>query len=309
MGICRALSHGDRGTGLANTQSMSESPNLPRPRVIQLRALFAHPLIWALLALLSMCGMDGAGAITDGVFLVPSRFPQIVEISQYVRATRCTASLVGPRILLTAKHCFDGDRLDKPHDVRVGARAYRSARILLPVADPDPDSTLDLALMVLDRAVVGVPPLSIGRGPQLRDRVLALGYGCVYAQGLGASVGSGVLRAQVAQVRTDPVFARDQYFLLVGASPGSEQPLCAGDSGGPSLAYSTLDGSVAVVGVHAQTGHDARIDTPAALGYLDEAGRWDGATRGTSICGVHAECAPVRYEGAAMQRLAAALGG
>ena len=39
---------------------------------VVLRALFAHPLIWALLALLSMCGMDGAGAITDGVFLVPS---------------------------------------------------------------------------------------------------------------------------------------------------------------------------------------------------------------------------------------------
>ena len=39
---------------------------------VVLRTLFAHPLIWALLALLSMCGMDGAGAITDGVFLVPT---------------------------------------------------------------------------------------------------------------------------------------------------------------------------------------------------------------------------------------------
>jgi hypothetical protein len=266
--------------------------------------LFAHPLIWAMLALLSMCGMDGAGAITDGVFLVPSRFPQIVEISQYVRATRCTASLVGPRVLLTAKHCFEGDRLDKPHAVRVGAQRYRSVRIVLAAQDPLRASPIDLALIVLDRDVLGVPPLSLARGPQLRDRVLALGYGCVYAQGLGSSVGSGVLRAQVAQVPTDPVFARDQYFLLVGASAASEQPLCAGDSGGPSLAYSPLDGGVALVGVHAQTGHDARVDTPVALGYLDEAGRMAGA----AICGIHAKCAPVRYEGAAMQRLVAALG-
>ena len=61
--------------------------------------------------------------------------------------------------------------------------------------------------------------------------------------------------------------------------------------------------------MYAQTGHDARIDTPAALRFLGAAGRWDGAPRGTLICGLDAECAPVRYEGAAMQRLAATLGG
>ena len=214
-----------------------------------------------------------------------------------MRATRYPASLVGRRVLLTAKHCFDGDRLDKPHDVRVGSQGYRSVRIVQPGADLNQDSTPDLALMVIDRVVIGVPPLSIGRGPQLRDRVLALGYGCVYAQGLGASVGSGVLRAQVAQVLTEPVFARDQYFLLVGASHGSEPRVFRlgwlGSSGGR----------------HAQTGHDARIDTPASLRYLDEAGRWDGANRGTSICRLHAECAAVRYERAAMLRLTATLGG
>lgn len=150
---------------------------------------------------------------------------------------RCTATLIAPRVLLTAGHCVHGRGEPSPKvfafffgpdENRADASFTLAARA---VAHPDyvagAETGADVAVLLLDEPVKGIRPIPLNRRPLgkslVGDAVRAVGYG----SDDGTTTTTGV-RATVT-VRVTKVEPRELTIGRVGRTT------CHGDSGGPVL--------------------------------------------------------------------------
>jgi Subtilase family/Trypsin len=141
--------------------------------------------------------------------------------------TWCSASLIGPRVIVTSAACFSGpSELGGEATAYIGSQYihFRCARSRL----PDLKFQGDVALCIADSDLTGLNPIPVDFNyvPATSSELAISGYGCVTLSGVDRD--SGTVHFGVGKITTAPGAsgAGDNYFLISGARA------CFGDAGG-----------------------------------------------------------------------------
>lgn len=198
----------------------------------------------------------------------------------------CTAALIAPRLVLTARHCVSETDADVACDVDGEAvnggavRANHDPQKLYvftgkdrPDLDPatwkpagrgarvfdDGSSNLcnhDLALVLLEQPIAGVPIASVRLGADVEkdERLLTVGWGVTSNADEPATrqQRGGVLVTRVGPDAKDPVLTPNEL--------GFDESICLGDSGGPIFS----ERSGAIVGVVSRGGNGSAAQSDLA---------------------------------------------
>ena len=196
--------------------------------------------------------------------------------------TRCSATLIAPRTLLTAAHCADPAMMGATSLTIIASNAPTAAEVMPGVNTVRVTQTRlhpvwnaaaaglggDLALLLLDS------PQTIPPSPWSRDSLTSLGGEPVRAVGYG----SDAIDAGTGTRRTVELTIRQLTPELIALGNFVDKGICHGDSGGPTF-HTFGDGVERLIGVHSFTrgddcldGADTRLDAkaPFILQWLSE---------------------------------------
>lgn len=207
-----------------------------------------------------------------------------VIMVQLPNGGRCSGSLIGPSLVLTARHCVsdtDETLVCGPNGPISGARVFRDfapSQILIYAGNQRATlrarargrqlvttgaKTLcsqDIAFITLDRPISDITPLKVrALGPSIGERITSVGWGVTTTSSFPAARQQ---RANVTILDVGPTRSTPSNSFTVGES------ICSGDSGGPALAS---DGTI--IGVVSYGGNGRSSPTDPSVGCRGTASR------------------------------------
>ncbi len=207
---------------------------------------------------MSSKALDGQVVNSDSRF-APSQLPATFT-ARFKDGSFCTATLVGPRVLLTAAHCIDqkvrndegvwttvpggirlaGEAASRPFKSCQMAPAYIASK---PKLVPAPRNSHDFALCELTEVVpLKAESLELKGALASSMPLLIAGYGCSEEDLAGGKIPprptSGlILRAGMNRIRAEKIAS---WITLIGRVGTSDAVICPGDSGGGAYKGATL---------------------------------------------------------------------
>ena len=223
------------------------------------------------------------GSIAD-----KKEYPEVIYISD--GGGRCSATVIGPRVILTAGHCVEDLGRIRPASFEleneliftVGLDVF-AARCEQAPLYREKEEDHDLALCTVDHELPLKYASVASQGPRLRDKVVLMGYGCTRRGGGGGN--DGVLRMGLAPV-TDLPYPGYHWYHTRGNSA-----LCFGDSGGPNFAQTKRGETHQIIGVNSR-GDISRLSMLIALWTKPSQDffKYFAQKNKVQICGINKDC-------------------
>ena len=210
----------------------------------------------------------------------------------------CTATLIGPKTVLTAAHCLTTKGpgfIVYPISVSFtgGLSTYEAASAVVHPTYGNYYYSGDIGIVRLKQVVPGLNPSPITAVvPKVGQKVILVGFGITATGAWGTS---GVKRQA-----GNAISAMTNDNITFSGSSGAVGNICSGDSGGPTFAIQ--GGIETVIGVHStgsvpcgQSGNDIRVDLYRDW-IIKEAKGDVGSTKDAQLPEIYIT-APMEYDG------------
>jgi len=245
---------------------------------------------------------SGQVQLANGDTVDPAQWPAIV-VATLSKTSFCSATIIGPSVLLTAAHCVDARNklipdATIPVSVEVGNLDLQSieckmhqnyAAAPIPARKADPRSADDFALCELNGKMpksLTMETLELEASLTKQEPVVLIGYGCTSAWVIGNSIEHGpsdeALRigdSNLHAVNVADTLVDAGTYVATRSETKSQPYICPGDSGGPMMTHTsvedTLQNDRRIAGVNSKLvalAHDGHWDFYSLIAPSNQAG-------------------------------------
>lgn len=236
--------------------------------------------------------------VENGRFVGVEQFPSVYRLAQ---GRRCTATQVGPRVVILAAHCF-GRNSKIQYSISLSFKSETNPVLgSCQISNHYPeDATADVALCLLERVVARpfYETLDLSSKVSVGANLMFGGFGCwrdengrlqKYSTKLAIGVGKAVEKPRPLDTSAD-------FIYTVADIENNEAVLCRGDSGGPTFfATSTFDEKRAIVAINARviseydTSLFAQLSSPINAAFIRTWVDERALSEEIEVCGVNIE--------------------